>query len=629
MERLKAALLTIVIPAALFTPGLAKADDTTPPLISVTASPAVLWPPDGRMIPVTISGTITDAGSGVNTGSAAFSVHDPYGAVQPAGPVTVSGGGTFSFQVLLQASRNGASFTGRRYSITVRASDTAGNPGFGSTTVVVPYNRSSLATITSITVCSPTGVGGKGSCPGGAQDTQQLVVGPDGTSVNSSLAVTPAPDEHSSVFGPSTLGRNQDYLFFLATSELGHASIGVAVLSGTGPDTNGQWKLDYPRADGYGSYAGGFGQVFEPSTKGGICPVATDAAHQDQTFDMHYAAGGSVVKDPTAPPGSLLMVYEGTNACIGNPGGPVLSTEDDYISLGIATSLDYGISWPTYRGTSTFNFVPLPDFNTSQGPNAPMGALGSKVCMGNDCVTPPPASYGRYAVVTPTVSLASLMLAGQPLTTKYGEQEISGFVDDVGDDPKPFLYANSGGMRIARAQLNGGTAPLQFRKWDGYGFESPGLGGTEASVLPNGPFENCEAPNQNQFGSSISYIEETRQYLLTFVCTSASDPALGQHSGGTAGAAWFYSTSYDLSDPAQWTPPQEIVGSWSPYYNNGSCNSFNGWYPTFMSLGEEAGHLSRTGYVFYLWGCQGGGGPERHFTSRAFSMTINSRDGER
>lgn len=240
--------------------------------------------------------------------------------------------------------------------------------------------------IASISVCDPNGKGGQGSCPSGSFDTHQAVLGPGGSSVNqSSLGVGPAPDEHSTIFAPGTLGNNREYLFFLASPEAGHAAIGVAVLSGgPGPDKNGRWTLDFPRTDGYGSYSGGFGQVFNPSTKGDTCPVVADGnpAHQDQTFDMHYAAAGSVVKDPTAPPGSLLMVYEGTNACIGNAGGPILRDNDDYISLGIATSADYGKTWPTYRGTPTFSFVPLPGFNQTQAPNAPMGALGKNVSSG-------------------------------------------------------------------------------------------------------------------------------------------------------------------------------------------------------------------------------------------------------
>ena len=480
--------------------------------------------------------------------------------------------------------------------------------------------------IASISVCNSTGAGGQGSCPAGSFDTHRIVLGPSGAgAVNkSNLGVDPVPDEHSTVFAPGTLGNNHDYLFFVATTENGHAAIGMGVLSGgSGPSNSGQWSLDFPRADGYGSYAGGFGQIFNPSTKGDACPSVSDGnpAHQDQTFDMHYAAGGSIVKDPSAVPGALLMVYEGTNACIGNTGGPILNTENDYISLAIATSLDYGKSWPTYRGTSTFNFVPLPGFNATQAPNAPMGALGKNVCIGNDCSTMPPAAYGRYPVVTPPNSLASLMAAAKPLTVKYGEQEISGFVDDVSGNSMPYLYANSGNVRIARAQLNGGTAPLTFQKWDGHTFSAPGLGGPEMSVLPAGAFQDCEATVQNQYGSSVSYVEDTQQYLLTFLCVSPSDPALGQSGGGHLGAAWFWSTSYSLADQTQWSTPKEIAGTWSEFDSSGGCPDYKGYYPSFMSLGKSAGHLSLTGYVFYLWGCQSGGTPGgRQFSSRAFAI---------
>lgn len=479
--------------------------------------------------------------------------------------------------------------------------------------------------ISSISVCSPSGAGGQGSCPSGAFDTHQIVLGPGAVSVNkSSLGVGAAPDEHSTVFAPGMLGGNKEYLFFVSSAEGGNPGIGVAVLSGgSGPNSSGQWTLDFPKTDGYGSYASGFGQVFNTTSRADRCPVVADGnpAHQDQTFDIHYASAGSVVKDPTAAPGALLMVYEGTNACIGNAGGPILGMNNDYISLAIATSLDYGKSWPTYRGTPTFNFVPMPGVSQTQAPNAPMGALGKNVCMGNDCATPPPAGYGRYPVVTGPTSLASLMGAAAPLTSKYGEQEISGFVDEVAGSSKPYIYANSGSVRVARAQLNGGTAPLTFQKWDGHAFASPGIGGAEPSLLPAGAFENCEANSQLQFGSSISYVEDTQQYLLTFVCDSPGDPTAGQ-GGGTRGGAWFYSTTYDLSDQTQWTLPREIAGSWSEFDQSGGCPDYKGYYPSFISLGKSAGHLSLGGYVFYLFGCQGGGTPGgRQMSSRAFTIT--------
>jgi uncharacterized protein (TIGR03437 family) len=42
-----------------------------------------------------------------------------------------------------------------------------------------------------------------------------------------------------------------------------------------------------------------------------------------------------------------------------------------------------------------------------------------------------------------------------------------------------------------------------------------------------------------------------------------------------------------------------------------------------MSLGKKPAHLSTSGYVFYLWGCQGGGtpGPGRQFAARTFTIT--------
>lgn len=479
--------------------------------------------------------------------------------------------------------------------------------------------------IQSISVCSPAGIAGNGSCPAGTFDTQQLVLGASGNSINRSTGFGPVPDEHSSVFAPGTLGTNQDYLFFLATGSPGNAGIGITVLSGAaGPGKNGQWVLA-PNTDGYGTYPAGFGQVFNTAMKGGVCPTVSDGnpAHQDQTFDLHYASAGSVMIDPTGPAGSLLMIYEGTNACIGTIGGSIPSTTNDYISLAVATSLDYGKTWPTYRGTSTFAFVPLPGTNQTQGPNAPTGAMGKNVCIGNDCTSTPPSNYGRYPVITSSPSLATLMAAGQQLTSKYGEQEIAGFVDDISGAPAPYVYATFGNVREGRAQLNGGSAPLTFLKWDGQGFNAPGMGGAEPQVIPTGAFQNCEAPAQSQFGSSISYVEDTEQYLLTFVCVSSHDPALGSGGTGNQGAAWFYSTSYRLSDPSQWSTPQEIAGSWNEFDTSGGCASYNGYYPTFMSLGKKPAHLSTSGHIFYLWGCQGGGtpGPGRQFSSRQFTIT--------
>jgi hypothetical protein len=115
--------------------------DTTPPVITLSATPKLLWPPNGKMVPVTISGKITDTGSGVNLSSAAYSVTDEYGKLQPTGAITLGAGGSYSFTLLLQASRRGFDLDGRQYTITVRASDNAGNAASQASVVTVPHDQ--------------------------------------------------------------------------------------------------------------------------------------------------------------------------------------------------------------------------------------------------------------------------------------------------------------------------------------------------------------------------------------------------------------------------------------------------------------------------------------------------------
>jgi len=91
------------------------------------------------MVPVTVFGTITDSGCTVTT--AAYAVKDEYGEVQPSGPITLGSGGSYSFTVLLQASRLGTDLDGRHYTITVRASDNSGNSGSQASGVTVPHDQ--------------------------------------------------------------------------------------------------------------------------------------------------------------------------------------------------------------------------------------------------------------------------------------------------------------------------------------------------------------------------------------------------------------------------------------------------------------------------------------------------------
>jgi hypothetical protein len=110
-------------------------------VITVSASPATLSPPNGRLVAVTVSGAITDedGGSGVQAGSAAYVVMDEYGKIQPSGNLTLGADGSYAFTVALEASRRGNDQDGRHYTTAVSATDTAGNSGFKSTLVTVPH----------------------------------------------------------------------------------------------------------------------------------------------------------------------------------------------------------------------------------------------------------------------------------------------------------------------------------------------------------------------------------------------------------------------------------------------------------------------------------------------------------
>ena len=114
--------------------------DTIPPVITISTRPTLLWPPSGKLVPVTVSGTMSDVGSGVNPNSASYRVQDEYGSVQPSGAITLGAGGGYSFTVMLEASRRGNDRDGRHYSVTVSVTDNAGNNSSNASTVIVPHD---------------------------------------------------------------------------------------------------------------------------------------------------------------------------------------------------------------------------------------------------------------------------------------------------------------------------------------------------------------------------------------------------------------------------------------------------------------------------------------------------------
>jgi hypothetical protein len=118
---------------AASTTGLVTVQDTTPPIIGpVTPSATSIWPPNKKMVPVTI-------------GVAAADAVDPNPACRVSGMTgnegtTADWAITGPLSVTLRADRNGNG-TGRIYTIAVTCTDASGNAATGMTTVTVPHDR--------------------------------------------------------------------------------------------------------------------------------------------------------------------------------------------------------------------------------------------------------------------------------------------------------------------------------------------------------------------------------------------------------------------------------------------------------------------------------------------------------
>jgi hypothetical protein len=112
-----------------------------PPVITVSASPSVLWPPNGKMVPVTLSGTMTVTACAAKPTVLSYTVGDEYGLVQPAGSIVPDADGAFSVGIELQASRRGDDRNGRQYTITVTAANNGGGSASATSVVTVPHNR--------------------------------------------------------------------------------------------------------------------------------------------------------------------------------------------------------------------------------------------------------------------------------------------------------------------------------------------------------------------------------------------------------------------------------------------------------------------------------------------------------
>lgn len=122
--------------AATFTSPSVRIDNTAP-VVTCVADPATLWPPNGKLMPVSVDLSLTDALSdGVTYLMTVAASNEPGAATDIAG-FTV-GGQALSGQLRAQRSGGG---TGRIYTLGYQGMDLAGNTASCSTTVTVPHDR--------------------------------------------------------------------------------------------------------------------------------------------------------------------------------------------------------------------------------------------------------------------------------------------------------------------------------------------------------------------------------------------------------------------------------------------------------------------------------------------------------
>ncbi len=335
-------------------------------------------------------------------------------------------------------------------------------------------------------------------------------------------------------------------------------------------------------------FAPGFG---DPRHGGAVFwsphPGNGDCGYRGVThFDEQYAAPGSVLQDPTLPPGNLIMIYEAEIHCPAAPQGMAAG----WVSIGVARSSDGGRTWPAP--------VAMPGFERNW------------------------LDYGdgRYAGVT---------LPGAPPSTPYanfyGDSLPSAFIDDMDRSGGDYLYAPyqftgrpgataDARIHMARAKLGDLPGPdglrrLHFYKWHAGGWSQDGRGGLEDGVIPP-----CGAI-YGEGGAQIAYNDALRRYMITFVCTTYRCPSAGKCE--PTELSLFFSTATSLA-AQDWTPPQIIENSTRPYgagANGGHV--IDGGYPSFVSPGCRPGHIGLSGTVFFLKGDPLG---ERRFVSRSFTI---------
>lgn len=114
--------------------------DTAPPVLILNQpEPSILWPANGDMVNVIVSGNVKDISSGV--ASVNYTVSDEYNQLGLAGNIIAGNDGGFLFNISLKAEKDSKDKDGRIYTVTINSVDKAGNITTQSVMVIVPHDK--------------------------------------------------------------------------------------------------------------------------------------------------------------------------------------------------------------------------------------------------------------------------------------------------------------------------------------------------------------------------------------------------------------------------------------------------------------------------------------------------------
>jgi len=124
-------------------------EDTMPPVVSLSLTPALLWPPNHRMVDDAAQVVVADTCGGATFDLAAVTSSEPDDAPgdgdgRTTGDIAGAGDVPGDTALLLRAERSGAG-AGRVYTVTYVATDGAGNSIAASATVSVPLTRNGMS----------------------------------------------------------------------------------------------------------------------------------------------------------------------------------------------------------------------------------------------------------------------------------------------------------------------------------------------------------------------------------------------------------------------------------------------------------------------------------------------------